>query len=460
MPLEKKMLSNTISSDTHLTEGRIRTVRAYRNILYSLFIKGGSIVSQFLMVPITLHYLDKTQYGIWLTIASLVNWFSFFDIGIGNGLRNKLAEAVAHNDMTLAKTYVSTSYALVLGIFLAIIVLFCFINPLLNWTAILNVPATLNLELKKIILFVFVFFCFRFILALIGNILYAYQQPALNNLINPLGNVVSLILIYILTLTTKGSLFLIAAIFSAVPVLILSIFSIVFFTGRYRKIAPSRHFVHMKYSKGLIGLGVKFFIIQIAGVVLFTSTNILLTQLFGPDEVTVYNIAFRYFTVITMVYGIVITPFWSAFTEAFVKKDYEWIRTSIKKMEIIAYALVGSTLLMFALAKPIYAIWVGRSVVIPTSMNLMLCLFVVITILATPYNTFINGTGKIGLQFYSAIISTIITIPLAILFSKYLHMGPPGIILATLVTTFPTMILWKIQYKKIISGNATGIWNR
>ncbi len=460
MPLEKKMLSNILRTETHLSEGRIRTVRAYRNILYSLFIKGGSIVSQFLLVPITLHYLDKTQYGIWLTIASLINWFSFFDIGIGNGLRNKLAEAIARKDMSLAKTYVSTSYALVFGIFAGIIIIFCFINPLLNWTAILNVPANLNLELKKIILFVFVFFCIRFILALIGNILYAYQQPALNNLINPLGNVVSLVLIYILTLTTKGSLFLIAAIFSAVPVLILSVFSIVFFTGRYREIAPSRRFIHLEYSKGLLGLGVKFFIIQIAGVVLFTSTNILLTQLFGPDEVTVYNIAFRYFTVITMVYGIVITPFWSAFTEAFVKKDFEWIKTSIRKMEFIAYALVAATLLMLALAKPVYAIWVGRSVTVPMSMNLMLCLFVIITIMATPYNTFINGTGKIRLQFYSAVISTVITIPLAILFSRYWHMGPPGIVLATLVTTFPTMILWKIQYKKIIMGKATGIWNK
>jgi O-antigen/teichoic acid export membrane protein len=454
------MFSDTLSPDTHLSEGRQRTARAYRNILYSLFIKGGSIVSQFLMVPLTLHYLDKTQYGIWLTIASLINWFSFFDIGIGNGLRNKLAEAVAKKDLTLAKNYVSTSYALVLGIFAGIILIFCFINPLLNWTAILNVPATLNLELKKIILFVFIFFCIRFILALIGNILYAYQQPALNSLINPLGNIVSLILIYILTLTTKGSLFLIAAIFSAVPVLILSVFSIVFFTGRYKEIAPSLHFIHLKYSKGLIGLGIQFFIIQIAGVVLFTSTNILLTQLFGPDQVTVYNIAFRYFTIITMVFGIVSMPFWSAFTEAFVKKDFEWIRTSIRKMDIIAYALVAACLLMFLLAQPVYAIWVGRSVTVPTSMNLMLCLFVIITLLATPYNTFINGTGKIRLQFYSAIISTVITIPLAILFSKYCHMGPPGIILATLITTFPTMILWKIQYKKIISGKATGIWNK
>ncbi len=454
------MIENILKPDQQLTEGHKRTARAYKNIFYSLFIKGGSIASQFLIVPLTLNYLDKTQYGIWLTIASLVNWFSFFDIGIGNGLRNKLAEALAKKDITLARTYVSTSYALVSGIFFIVIILFWIVNPFLHWSKILNAPAALNLELAKIVLFVFTFFCIRFILALIGNILFAYQQPALNNLINPLSNIVSLLLIYILTLTTRSSLFLIAVIFSAVPVLILVLFNVFFFTGRYREIAPGLRFINLGYSKDLIGLGIQFFIIQIAAVVLFTSSNILLTQLFGPDEVTVYNIAYRYFTVITMIYGIITTPFWSAFTDAYVKQEYDWIRSTVRRMDMVAYGLCIVTLLMLIVAKPVYSVWVGNSITVPPAMNIVLCLYVIITLLVTPYNTFINGTGKIRLQFYTAIISTIITIPLAIWFSKYLHLGPSGVVLATLVTTFPTMILWKIQYRKIMSGTASGIWNK
>ena len=454
------MIGNIIKSEGHISDGHKRTARAYKNIFYSFFIKGISIASQFILVPLTLNYLDKTQYGIWLTIASLVNWFSFFDIGIGNGLRNKLAEALAKKDIFLAKTYVSTSYAVVFGIFSIIIILFWAVNSHLHWARILNTPPGLNLELAKIVLFVFVFFCLRFVLALIGNILFAYQEPALNNLINPLGNIFSLIIIYILTITTKGSLFLVAAIFSAVPVFILLLFNIFFFAGRFRDISPNIKFINFKYSKDLIGLGFQFFIIQIASLVLFTSSNIILTQLFGPDEVTVYNIAFKYFTIITMVYGIIMTPFWSAFTEAYIKNELDWIKATIRKMELVAYGLSIVCLLMLLFAKPIYSIWIGNSVTVPTSMNLVLCLFVIITLLATPYNTFINGTGKIRLQLYSAIISTLITIPLAILFGRNFHLGPAGVVLATLITTFPTMILWRIQYKKIMSGTAKNIWNK
>ncbi|HMH31855.1 MAG TPA: oligosaccharide flippase family protein [Puia sp.] len=454
------MIGNMTKPDYLLSEGGKRTTRAYKNIFYSFLIKGISIVSQFVMVPLTLNYLDKTQYGIWLTIASLVGWFSFFDIGIGNGLRNKLAEAIAKKELFLAKTYVSTAYFLVFGIFFVLIVIFWLINPYLNWASILNTPPALALELAKIVLFVFTIFCLRFVLVLIGNILYAYQQPALNNLMNPLGNILSLIVIYILTITTKSSLFLVAATFSTIPLIVLLAFNIFFFAGRFRDIAPGIRFINLKHSKDLLGLGLQFFIIQVASLVLFTSSNIILAQLFGPSEVTVYNIAFKYFTVISMVYGIIMTPFWSAFTEAYVKQELDWIRTTIRKMEYVAYGLIAVSLVMFVFAKPVYSLWIGNSVTIPTSMNLVLCLFVITSLLGSPYNTFINGTGKIRLQLYTAVISILITIPLAVILGKNFHLGSTGVVLATLVTTLPTMILWRIQYKKIVSGVATGIWNK
>ncbi|MCK7523619.1 MAG: hypothetical protein MZV64_41275 [Ignavibacteriales bacterium] len=63
------------------------------------------------IVPVTLNYLGKTEYGIWLTLASILSWLINLDFGLGNGLRNKLAEALALNDIKLARIYVSTAYA-------------------------------------------------------------------------------------------------------------------------------------------------------------------------------------------------------------------------------------------------------------------------------------------------------------------------------------------------------------
>src|SRR5580692_10086173 len=194
--------------------GHARTAKANKNIVFSFLIKGLSIACQFALVPMTIKYLDNSSYGIWQTIAQIVGWFSFFDIGIGNGLRNKLSEALAGGDTKLAKVYVSTSYAWVGAIFLSLMVLFWAINPFLNWPGLLGLSPDLASILQRTMLVVFSFFCLQFILNLIGNILFAHQEPALSNLITPLGNILSLIVIFILTrVTPSGNLFTVSVVF-------------------------------------------------------------------------------------------------------------------------------------------------------------------------------------------------------------------------------------------------------
>jgi hypothetical protein len=53
----------------------------------------------------------------------MVVWISFFDIGINNGLRNKLTAALAHNDYNLGRKYVSTTYAILFLIFMPLMCL-------------------------------------------------------------------------------------------------------------------------------------------------------------------------------------------------------------------------------------------------------------------------------------------------------------------------------------------------
>ena len=88
-----------------INRGQRRSIKAKKHILASFLIKGVSILTGFFMVPLTIGYVHKEQYGIWLTLSSVVAWFSFFDVGLGHGLRNKLAVALAKNDLDKAKTF-------------------------------------------------------------------------------------------------------------------------------------------------------------------------------------------------------------------------------------------------------------------------------------------------------------------------------------------------------------------
>ncbi len=122
-----------------ITKGHERSVRAKKNIVSSLVIKGASIAISFLTLPITLNYVDSSTYGVWLTMSSIVGWFVFFDVGLTQGLRNKFAEAKTIGDYRLARVYVSTTYAILAIIFVGVWIVFLIVNNFLDWSKILNV---------------------------------------------------------------------------------------------------------------------------------------------------------------------------------------------------------------------------------------------------------------------------------------------------------------------------------
>lgn len=64
------------------------------NILSNFLFKGLGIGLSFISIPIMLKYLDKNNYGLWILILSITSWIYTFDIGIGNGLKNRLAETL------------------------------------------------------------------------------------------------------------------------------------------------------------------------------------------------------------------------------------------------------------------------------------------------------------------------------------------------------------------------------
>ena len=90
------------------SDDRSRLIR--RNILFSFLIKGWSGVIQLLLVPVTLFCLGNYENGIWMTISSILLWVDSLDIGIGNGLRNKLSEQIANNDYEKARESVSSAF--------------------------------------------------------------------------------------------------------------------------------------------------------------------------------------------------------------------------------------------------------------------------------------------------------------------------------------------------------------
>lgn len=434
-----------------------RSNKAIKNILWSIFFKGSSILISLVLVPLTLSYLNTYEYGVWLTISSILTWIYFFDIGLGNGLRNKLTEALAKRENELAKIYISTTFFYMGIIAAGFYILFMIAQYWLNWNAILNVDSNKVSNINSIVAIVFAFFCLNFVFRLIGNIYMAYQKPAINDLLSFIGNVISLVLIYICTIFSSGSLLYVASIFSGIPVIILIIAYPITF-HYYKNITPSLRYVRPRYLNSLMALGLQFFIIQVSCIVIFMTSNLIISHLFSPEEVTPYNIAFKYFTLIITIFTIIITPFWSAITEAYTLNDMKWIKQSIPKLIIIWGILSIITLIMVIISPWAYRIWIGDEVKVPFSLSIFCGLYATITNWNNIYSYTLNGVGKIKLQLYSSIISGLLYIPLAIVLGRLI--GISGVMLATCFILLISSIWSPIQCWKIINYKAKGIWNK
>lgn len=435
----------------------IRTLKASKNIFSMLILKGGNIIVSLLYVPLLINTLSTYNYGIWLTITSFVVWMDLMDIGLGNGLRNNLSKAIAEGNKNLANIYISTSYFLILLVVLIIALLFSMSNFFLDWSKILNVKTEMAGELKTIVSIVFYFFCLQFVLKLINSILLAFQKPALSALILFLGQLLSFIIVFISVKVFDVSSFIfLATIISIIPVIILIITSFYLFGYPFKKYQPRIKFIKTNKISDILNLGFKFFFLQIITIVIYQTNNLIIAHTLGQSSVTDYNIGYKFMGITSMIFTIIITPFWSASTDAYYRKDFDWIRGSVRKLNFIWFGVIffGSGLLLFA--DEIYNLWLGDTV---KADNILLLLFFLYFMIYMRYGLFgyiLNGIGKIRLQLIITALIAILYIPVTIYFSSYFSLK--GVVLSMILFALINATWAQIQYQKLINGTAEGIW--
>ena len=185
-------------SKTFFANGNARTIAMKRNELYLLLIKGCSIFLGMFTVPLTLGYVNNETYGLLLTISSMISWMSYFDIGINNGLKNNLAAAFAKNDFELGKRLVSTTYAVLILIFIPIMVVLLFVVQFIDLDSILNISSGSVRGLRLTVCITISYFCIQFILSTLNVILLADQKPADSSFRILCTQLFSIIIIYLL----------------------------------------------------------------------------------------------------------------------------------------------------------------------------------------------------------------------------------------------------------------------
>lgn len=431
-------------SKTFFANGNARTIAMKRNVLYMLLIKGCSIFLGMFTVPLTLGYVNSETYGLWLTISSMISWMSYFDIGINNGLKNNLAAAFAKNDFELGKRLVSTTYAVLILIFIPIMVVLLFVVQFIDLDSILNISSGSVRGLRLTVCITISYFCIQFILSTLNVIMLADQKPADSSFRILCTQLFSIIIIYLLTLTTKGNLVYLCLASTFAPLLILFLFNVVLFSGRYKKIAPNIKYINFSLVPTLMNLGIKFFIIQIAVLIQFQLTNFLIMRYYGPSDVTEYNVAQKYFSMLFMVWNIIITPLWVATTDAFVREDFIWIRNALKKYFKLTLVFLSLGILMFFVSPLFFKLWLHDTVMVSKGLSFWLLVYYFVQIFASVFVIVLNGCGVLKTQTITSIISPFVFLLVFFLLKGY-GVGFYSVLIASIVANFNGIVIAPIQ---------------
>ena len=130
-----------------------RTQIVLKNTILSAIMKLALMACSLYMVPLTINYLNPENYGIWMAMSSILYWIAFFDMGLGNGMRNYMSEAISMKKFAEARMYFSSSLvlltcvALVIGIATIPFLTFMDFNHLFNVKTISNHTLTVTLAI-------------------------------------------------------------------------------------------------------------------------------------------------------------------------------------------------------------------------------------------------------------------------------------------------------------------------
>ena len=424
----------------------LRSKQLRKNIGLSFVLKAMGVGISFLQLPLTISYLTEVEYGIWVTVFSTMNWINVLDMGIGLGVRNKLAISVSSNDIASAKSYISTGiFSMCCIASLLMLILICglqFVDP----QVLFNTQDIAREALYSIVLWTGIFVIITFALSIVNQFYYAYQDAAKTGMISVFGSVMMLGMVYWLTLQESHNLlyFVFAFGFSSV---VSKMVYIAYFFIKHSDVVPSISTISMRKMYEISGIGIKFFIIQICTIFCFSMMNILITQILGPQYVRTYDVIFKLLNFFLMLQTLMLTPLWSAYTDAYVKQDYVWIRKAFHKTNL---SLVVLTFLMVLVAWKIdFFIWLWLHIHVDYSYSLLgLMVLYQILMLFNGNNCYLlNGIGEIDWQLWAFIVAAALMIPMAYCFSVCLAMGLVGIVLANDISMLivVTTVMFNVQ---------------
>lgn len=416
-----------------------------RSGIINMCLKPVSMFLSLAYTPLLLAYLGDIKYGLWATVLSIINWINYFDVGIGNGLRNLLTKELSEEQYEEAKKSISTAYCVLTCISGVVLILVLIITISMDWFSFFST----DIDMRVTLAISFIAICINFVLSLSNILLYALQLSERIAMCGIIVQVINLLGILILHNILPGSLVAMAILFGGSTMIVNIGNTIKIFSSR-ESIRPSIHYFEKRKIRDICNTGIKFFIIQIMCLMLFTVDNLLITHYFGAEQVTPFNIADKVFKTAYTVLAAFLVPIWSRTTVAYEQNDYKWIQKKLKQASLVCAFFILGYFFLWLIFKPFAALWVRRELTFQNGLPFIMFVFYSIYSILAVECQFINGSGLINTQMIVYCFTGTMNVPFSIFLGVNCGMGPFGVRLASTILLLIEIIILAINLYKIL----------
>ncbi|MEU6078099.1 lipopolysaccharide biosynthesis protein [Micromonospora sp. NPDC047074] len=326
-------------ADQQRAAARSRTL--VTGIASSLGGKAVGLVAPLLITPVAFNDLGAERYGLWMAVTSLTGMALFADFGLGNGLLTRLARLHAAGDRQAAAREIASAYAMLGALAVGLLAVLVATARAVPWPTLLNVtdPAVAR-DTRAVVLLCFGAFLVNIPLGLIQRVQYAHQQVAQSNLWQAGGSLVSVGLVFAAVAADAGPVLVVGAAVLAVPVVSLGN-SICYFGWQNRLLRPRRRDVRVAVARGLLRLGVRFFVLSVLSSMALNVDPFLVGRLLGLEASANYAVVLRLFSLLALFVTLVNMPLWPANGEALARGDVSWVRRNTRRMIVLSVAAVA-----------------------------------------------------------------------------------------------------------------------
>lgn len=375
-----------------------------RNVLGAAGVRVATLLTSLVTVRLLLEALGASDYGVWVTLTSLIAWIGMMDLGVGNSLRNSVAGLVDEAQRATVQHEFTAFFQLLgaIGIVAAgALALASGWVPLLaqhrGTSLLLYLPVLLGLPLL-----------------LGGSVMQGARQVGLQALLQNANSWwMCGFLLLCSALSWQPSLPALAGYWAVVY-----LFGLGWILARALRILqlPARRLLGrlagaMPWQR--LKVGTSFLALQVATLVLYTLGNVLVFQHLGPAEVARYDVLNKIFQIGLSFFGIIISVVWPDITRLRASADFPALRRLYRKtLGLAAVFCLGAALVAWW-APAIVQLWTRGMVQVSAPEALCLALLVSVQAIAYVGAVVLNAFEHVAVQVRLALVNIVLMLPLS-----------------------------------------------